>query len=100
MTASKSQARPARLYASESLTPPRRKIFNTLRFMKRQHPELVKGVSSYEGRVYAYTPNDRAVAAGPSRDRRHLVNDHDALVKFCGDFVKKPIETFLDSWQF
>ena len=99
MMASKNQARPVRIYANESLTPPRRKIFNTLRFMKRQHPELVKGVSSFEGRVFAYTPND-SPAANSTRDRRHLVNDHDMLVKFCREFVKKPIETFLDSWQF
>ena len=99
VVASKNQTKPVRIFANESLPPPRRKIFNTLRFMKREHPELVKGVSSFEGRVYAYTPNQSS-AASTSRDRRHLVNDHDALVKFCGEFVNKPIETFLDSWQF
>ena len=66
--------------------------------MKRQHPELVKGVSTFEGRVFAYTKNESPTAN--SRDRRHLVNDYEMLVKFCEDYVRKPIETFLENWQY
>ena len=100
ITACKNQSpnQSSRLYANESLTSSRRKVFNTLKSIKRQHPELVRGVSSYEGRVYAYTKNP-ATVDGPARDRRHLVNDQDMLVKFCRDFIKKPVENFLDSFH-
>ena len=112
LTASRRQNKPARIYANESLTPPRLKIYNTLRQMKREHPELVCGVSSYDGRVFAYTRNPvgptsqnlsrQGAAANTSRprDRRHLVNTYDMLVDFCRDFVQKPIDTFLDSWPY
>ena len=100
LLASKNQSRPARLFVSESLTAPRRKVFNFLRFLRRQHPELIDGVSTFEGRVYAYTKNPTPAGAPPTRNRRHLVNDHDALVEFCRDFVKKPIESFLGTWNF
>ena len=88
----------AKLYANESLTQPRRKVFNTLRFIRRQHPELIKGVSSFEGKVFAYTSSNVSTN-GPSRDRRHLVNNHEMLAKFCTDFIKIPVETFLNSFQ-
>ena len=97
LSASKNQPRPTRLYANESLTPRRRQIFKTLRSMKRAHPELVKGVSTHDGKVFAYTPNPNSESG---RDSRHLVTDYDAMVKFCREYVKKPIDTFLDSWAF
>ena len=101
MMASKNQNKPVRLYVNESLTPPRRTIFNTLRQVKRLHPELVCGVSSFEGRVYAYTKNPNANASAVlSRDRRHLVNNYDMLVDFCREFVQLPINTFLNSWPY
>ena len=100
LMASKNQSRPARLYVSESLTAPRRKVFNFLRFLRRQHPELIDGVSTFEGRVFAYTKNPAPGGAQPTRNRRHLVNDHDMLVEFCREFVKKPIESFLGTWNF
>ena len=101
MIASKNQTKPVSLYVNESLTPPRRTIFNTLRQIKRLHPELVCGVSSFEGRVFAYTksPNSSA-SATPTRDRRHLVNNYDMLVDFCREFVHQPISTFLNTWTY
>ena len=102
VAASRRQARPPSVFVNESLTPIRRKIFNTLRVIKRQHPELVCGVSTFEGRVFAYTKSTSAPqsAATGSRDVRHLVNTYDMLVSFCQNHVHKPINTFLDSWQF
>ena len=101
-SASKSQAKPVRLFVNESLTPPRRKIFNTLRSIRRQHPDLVRGVSTFDGKVFAYTENHSApqTASARTKDLRHLVNDYESLRTFCDDHIKKPIGTFLDEWQF
>ena len=80
------------LVVHENLTPKRRNVFQILRRIKRDHPELVKGVSSYEGRVFAYTPN----LVNPSfRDQRHLVNTMDSLTTFCREHVKQPLDNFL-----
>ena len=96
--ASKTQERPARLFVNESLTPARRTIFNTLRQIKKDHPELVCGASTFEGRVYAYTKNMAPNHGGTSRNPRHLVNNYEMLVKFCHEYVHAPITTFLSSW--
>ena len=88
--------RNAGIYVNESLTPLRRSIFNTVRSMKRAHPDLVKGCSSYEGRVYVYTS-----PANPSqtRDRRHLLSSNEDLKEFCREYIKQPLENFLTSMQ-
>ena len=86
--------RPPNLFVNESLTAPRRKILHVLRQMKRSHPDLINGCSSYDGNIYAYTKN------GTSRNQRHLVNSYHMLVSFTRDHVRIPIETFLDSWEF
>ena len=99
MMASKNQEKPVRLCVNESLAPPRRTIFNTLRQVKRLHLELVCGVSSSEGRVYTKNPNTNTSAV-PSRDRRHLVNNYDMFTDFCREFVQLPINTFLNSWPY
>ena len=79
------------LYANESLTPLRRKLFNTLRKMKKDVPALVKGSSTLDGKVYAYTPPIN----GNTRDQRHRISDWDALKDFCRQFVKQPLDSFL-----
>ena len=91
------QNRERRIFANESITPLRRTIFNTLRQIKRSHPDLVQGVSTYDGRVFAYTPPD-STSSGTARSKRHLVNTHSGLVEFCQNYVKKPLELFLNSW--
>ena len=79
----------------ENLTPTRRNIFKTLRKMKTAHPDFVKGVSTFEGKVYAYTPNEGSQPN--ARDKRHLVNNSETLNKFYREFVKKPLELFLEN---
>ena len=49
-----------RLYINESLTPARSTILYALRQIKKSHPNLVSGCSSYEGRIYAYTKDPLA----------------------------------------
>ena len=95
ISASKRQQSPS-IFINESLTPTRKTILNALRKMKRDHPNLVKGCSTFNGRVFAFTP----VTQGPStRDVRHLVNNHETLVKFCCDYVKLPLDLFLQSFS-
>ena len=45
-----------KLYANESLTPTRRKIYSALRRMKADVPSLVKGCTTRDGRILAFTP--------------------------------------------
>ena len=85
------------LRINESLTPTRSTILFALRQMKREHPNLVQGCSSYEGRIYAYTPPPEGSPA-TARNRRHLVNTREDLVKFCDEYVKRPLTTFLENW--
>ena len=89
----------ATLYTSESLTPKRSTLFFTLRQMKKKFPELVRGCTSQEGRVFAFTPSAATASSTPARDRKHLINSYDDLVQFCRDFVKVPLDTFLTSWE-
>ena len=90
--ASKQKKNP-RLYVSESLTPTRMMIFNALKKMKQQHPEIVKGFSTYDGKVFAYT----APVNPDHRDIRHLVNSHETLIAFCREFIKAPLDLFLST---
>ena len=92
VSTSKSQGKKSPLHAYESLTPLRRKMVNTLRRMKSKVPAIVKGFSTMDGKVYAYTPP----AAGNSRDRRHHIEDWDGLVLFCREFVKDTLDRFLN----
>ena len=90
--ASRNQPKPAKLFIQESLTPTRKSLLFGLRQMKRSN--LIKGCNSYEGRIYAYTaPTD-----GATRDTRHLISCYDDLVKFCRQYVKQPLEIFLENW--
>ena len=80
-----------KLYANESLTPARRRIFSALRRMKADTPTLVKGCTTRDGRILAFTPP----APGQTRDRRHAITNFTELEDFCRDFVKKPLDNFL-----
>ena len=88
---SKNRNRNATLFANESLTPLRKKMFNALRSMRKGVPDIVKGSTSMEGKVYAFTPP----LAENGRDQRHYIEDWDALKTFCRDYVKKPLDSFL-----
>ena len=88
------------LFINESLTARRRTILYALRQMKRAHPSIILGCSSYDGRVYAYTkPPVQASQSSPSRNVRHLINNHESLTEFCREHIKQPLDTFLDSWS-
>ena len=83
-------------FASESLTPTRLSILKTLKDIKKKHGDIVKGCTSYDGKIYAYTESPNP--AQSTRDLRHLVNTKEQLMSFCTIFVKKPMDDFLAHW--
>ena len=91
--ASKVRRSNKKLFANESLTPLRRSIFHTLQAMKSQEPTLVKGYTSVEGQVFAFTPS---VGTSP-HDQRHLIITMDQLKEFCRTYVKRPLDSFLQN---
>ena len=95
---SKGQNRPKQLYINECLSPMRQKLYKTLRHMRKDHPDLIAGCSTFDGKIYAYTKVSSHGNGPTQKDRRHFIKNFDALKKFCEDFVRRPIDAFLDSW--
>ena len=85
-------------YVNESLTPARRTIFNALRKMRKSHPGIVKGVSTQDGKVFAFTKPINPMATD-ARDQKHWIKNQSCLVQFCRDFVKRPLDQFLIAQQ-
>ena len=86
------------LYVNESLTPTRQKILYALRQIRRAHPNLLTGSSTFDGKVYAYT-KPSSTAPSDARNIRHEINSQKRLTSFCTDYIRQPLETFLDSWE-
>ena len=103
--ASKKQPKESRdkLFVNESLTPKRTRIRQTLLNMKKKHGDVIRGVSSFEGSVFAYTPQPAGSDASTNdgsrrrRDLRHRVNTDEELRKFCREFLKKPLDEFISA---
>ena len=84
-----------KLFMNDCLTANRRSIHYTLRKLWKLQNSAVLGCSTSNGNIFAYTK-----ATTPnSRDIRHQINSKVKLAKFCLDFVKKPVDTFLEGWQ-
>ena len=83
-------------YVSESLTPARKNIFYTLRQIRKAHPSIVKGLTTRDGRIYAYTEPVNPTATN-ARDQQHYIGNQATLAEFCEKFVKLPLENFLSS---
>ena len=93
VTASKAQPKTDRkLFCNESLTPLRRSMFHALRRMKADDSTLVKGCTTMEGKVYAFTPP----VTPNMRDQRHYIGNMEALREFCLQYVKQPVDRFLE----
>ena len=102
--ASKGQARElqTKLFANESLTPKRTAILQTLLKIKRSN-STIKGVSSIEGQVYAFTAPRNGATSPPDastrrRDLRHAIATKQDLQDFCDKYLRRPLEDFVDSW--
>ena len=83
------------LFVNESLTPTRAKILNVLRKCKNLSNGMIKGTSTLNGRVFAIhkasagAPDDAAVL-------RTEINTRERLLDFCGNFLKEPLESYVD----
>ena len=84
------QAPRPKLYANESLTSTRRRIFTALRRMKADVPNIIKGCTTRDGKILAFTPP----AHGQTRDRQHVITNLAQLEDFCHEFVKKTLDSF------
>ena len=83
-------------FINESLSPQRSSIFKTMRKIRKEHPDVVKGCNTHDGKVQVYTPAASTNSLlPPRRDIRHTINTHDDLTRFCREYVKKPLEFFL-----
>ena len=91
------KARITNFYINESLSPKRSKIFYALRQIKKAHPNLVSGCTSYDGKIYVYT-KPSGTAPVSSRNLRHAINSKEQLNDFCVSFIKQPLENFLSNW--
>lgn len=77
----------------ESLTPLRRSMYYSLRKMRHDHPNIVKGCTTQDGKIFAYTDP----TAPGQRDQRHFIATMDDLKQFCRTYVKKPFQDFLQT---
>ena len=83
------------LFVNESLTTNRKKILYVLRQTRKMKDSPVTGTSTHNGRVFVYTkPAPNAPDGQPSI--RTEINTWDRLSDFCTNFVKKPLESFLE----
>ena len=85
----------ATFYANESLTPLRRKIHHALRNLRKNEPAIVKGCTTQDGRIYAYTKP----VANSQRDQKHHIKNMEELREFSRIFVKKPIDEYLANFS-
>ena len=95
-TARNNATRVPGLFVNESLTKTRAKIFNTLRKCKDLSNGLLKGTSTLNGRVFAIHKSS-ATAPDDATPQRTEINTEEKLIDFCANFLKKPLDTFLDS---
>ena len=97
ISASKRQQRPSNFLINESLSPLRQNILYSLRRIRSSHPNILSGCTSIDGRIFAYTkPPDTSRS---SRDIRHLINTKESLQTFCNDYIKRPLEEFVQNWS-
>lgn len=84
------------LYVNESLTPIRSKISYVLRQAKKMSASPITGISTLNGRVFAHhKPSLTAPDTAPSIKTE--MNTMEKLKDFCDNFIKHPLENFLDA---
>ena len=84
------------LFVNESLTPTRSKILYVLRKAKSASDGLITGTSTMNGRVFVHH-KPAANAPDTSRSLKTEINTKEKLMDFCANFVKDPLESFLDA---
>ena len=88
------QVRP-NFYVNENLTPIRNTIMFALRKMKHLHRDVVDGVSTMDGRVFAWIkPEDSA----GSSNIKVPVNTYTELKEFTQKYFSEDLERYLQHW--
>ena len=87
------RVKPQELFLNESLTPQRQNIAYALRKAKRELPHVISGVSTKDGRVFAWIkpPNPNAPGA---RDSKIPLNTYEKFENFCDRTLQKPVSYF------
>ena len=88
--------KPNNFYVNESLTPANQTIAFVLRKMRKDHPQLITGVSTFDGKNFAWIKSSNTDRN--SRDTRHAINSRERLVNFCETILNKPLNTYLNEW--
>ena len=83
------------LDVNESLTPTRAKIKNVLLQCKKMRSSPVTGVFTHNCKVFVYTKS-ATNAPDNAQSIKQEINTEEKLAEFCLNFIKKPLETFLD----
>ena len=84
-------------YVNESLTPVRNTIMFTLRKIRREHEDTVRGSSSTDGRVFVWVPPP--VGAPPAaRNAKLPINSLAQLEEFTKKFLDKTVDAFINPW--
>lgn len=84
-----------KLFCNESLTGLRSSMFRALRNMKADSTTQVKGCTTIDGKVFAFTKSPDPNA----RDIKHYIENMSSLREFCRKFVKKPLDDFLANFR-
>ena len=95
-TASNKSTRVNGLFCNESLTPTRSKILYVLRQAKKIKESPITGTSTLNGRVFAH---HKAASDAPEggQSLKTEINTMETLTDFCKNFIKEPLENFLDT---
>ena len=88
--ASARRVKPSNLFINESLTNVRQKISQALRIAKKQHPDVISGITSIEGRVFVWRKGSEG-----GRDVRHCINTLARLEDFCMQNMRVSSTNFL-----
>ena len=86
----------AGLYVNESLTPTRSKILYVLRQAKNLSDSPITGTSTLNGRIFAHHKPSSS-APENARSQKTELNTMEKLKEFCDNFIKRPLERFLDN---
>ena len=97
-TASNKTTRVSGLFCNESLTRTRSKILYALRKAKKMKESPITGTSTLNGRVFVHHKASTTAPAG-GQIQKTEINTMDRLTDFCSNFIKKPLETFLDTQE-
>ena len=83
-------------FINDDLSPQKQTIMYVLRQAKQQHPNIISGTASPDGRICAWikpqTPEDG------QRNRKVYINSLEKLRNFCANTIKTNLQTYITRW--